>query len=224
MAKYAITACARMTNGSCATTSAIAPTRGKCGRRRKVRVAPDRAASAIARCAFFTCLVAFTFTAAAADLGKATVRSRIGQPLNAEIEVVSLKPGEDKKLGATLASPDAYRKAGMEFNRTLEDVRVAVARRNGRPVVRLSSTQAVKETHVEALIRLRSNGQAIVRRYTIFLEPPGNRSKPSVAQAAPLGAAAVVAKPAAAPKLATTPKAAATPAPSQAPAAPALAA
>lgn len=174
-------------------------------------MAPERAALAIARCALFASLLAAAFAAAGADLGKATVRSRIGQPLNAEIEVVSLKPGEDKKLGAALASRDAYRKAGVQFNPTLAGVRVVVARRNGRPVVRLSSAQSVNDTHVETLIRLRSNGQAVLRRYTIFLEPPGTR-KPSVAQAVPLGAAALAAKPAAAPV------------PSQAPAAPALAA
>jgi tetratricopeptide (TPR) repeat protein len=43
--------------------------------------------------------------------GKLTVLSGLGQPLNAEIEVVSLQPGERETLQARLASLDAFRQA-----------------------------------------------------------------------------------------------------------------
>jgi len=43
------------------------------------------------------------FAAHAAGLGRLTVLSPLGQPLNAEIEIVSLQPGEEEGLSARLA-------------------------------------------------------------------------------------------------------------------------
>ena len=45
-----------------------------------------------------------------AGLGKLTLISALGQPLNAEVEIVSLRPGEEG-LSARLASPEAFAKA-----------------------------------------------------------------------------------------------------------------
>jgi pilus assembly protein FimV len=43
----------------------------------------------------------------AAGLGQLTVLSPLGQPLNAEIEIVSLRPGEEEGLSAQLAARPA---------------------------------------------------------------------------------------------------------------------
>src|SRR5256885_13656088 len=117
MAKSGFSGCARRTSGWCAMTGAAAPTPAPWRRRRKVRVAPRRAAFRIARLALLASLFGAAFASLAVDLGKGTVRSRIGQPLNAEIEVLSLRPGEDKTLAARLASREAYQQAGLDFNR-----------------------------------------------------------------------------------------------------------
>src|SRR5438034_1349732 len=76
----------------------------------------------------------------AAGLGQLSVISPLGQPLNAEIEIVSLQPGEEEGLVARLASPDAFRAAGIDFNPALVTARFAIERRGGRPprLVRLS--------------------------------------------------------------------------------------
>jgi len=60
----------------------------------------------------------------AAELGKLTVHSRLGEPLDAEIEIVSLKPGEDKSLAAQLASRQAFRQAGIELKPAHADLRI----------------------------------------------------------------------------------------------------
>jgi hypothetical protein len=52
-------------------------------------------------------------SAFAAQLGNVTVYTRIGQTLNAHIEIESLEPGEEQDLAVQLASPDAFRRAGM---------------------------------------------------------------------------------------------------------------
>ena len=55
----------------------------------------------------------------AAGLGRLTVLSPLGQPLNAEIEIVSLRPGEEDGLSARLASSEAFKQAGIDPNAAL---------------------------------------------------------------------------------------------------------
>ena len=71
----------------------------------------------------------------AAGLGTITVRSALGQPLDAEIEVVSARPGED--IQVRLASREAYQNAGIELSPALQGARFAVERRDGKTVVRV---------------------------------------------------------------------------------------
>ena len=77
----------------------------------------------------------------AAGLGKLTVNSSLGQPLTAEIELVSLQPGEFESLTARVASPEAYADAKIEFSGQLRQLRFAVDRRaDGKPILRVTSS------------------------------------------------------------------------------------
>src|SRR3954470_16422060 len=98
----------------------------------------------------------------AAGLGKLTVLSPLGQPLNAEIEVVSVQAGEEDGLTARLASTDAFRQAGIDFNPALGSLRFAVERRGGRPVVRITSSQPVDEPFLDLLVELQWNSGRLV--------------------------------------------------------------
>lgn len=53
------------------------------------------------------CALATPLAVQAAGLGRLTVFSSLGQPLNAEVEIVSLQPGEEEGLTARLAPPEA---------------------------------------------------------------------------------------------------------------------
>ena len=127
----------------------------------------------------------------AAGLGRLQVNSALGQPLRAEIEIVSLQAGEEDSLQARLASRDAFRQAGIEMSSVLVGLQFAIDKRGGRPVIRLSTSQPVNEPFMEVLIELSWSTGRLVREYTFLLDPA--ELKP--AQAAP--APAPVAKPAA---------------------------
>src|SRR5258705_7019932 len=92
--------------------------------------------SAIAIVAAALCLAVLP-VAHAAGLGKLTVLSALGQPLDAEVEIVALQPGEEEGLVARLGSPEAFKQAGIEFNSVLTGMRFAVERRNNRSFLRL---------------------------------------------------------------------------------------
>src|SRR5258706_7359346 len=91
----------------------------------------------------------------AAGLGRLSVISPLGQPLNAEIEIVSLQAGEGEGLVARLASPDAFRAAGIDFNPAPVTVRVTIERRGGRPLLRVKTNQPVNDPLLEMLVELR---------------------------------------------------------------------
>ena len=150
----------------------------------------------------------------AAGLGKLTVFSPLGQPLNAEIEIVSLQAGEEEGLAAKLASADAFKRAGIEFNPALVTLRFSIEHRGGRPLLRLRTTQPVNDPFLEMLVELQWTTGRLVREYTFFLDPPEYRGSEAIA-AAPLERPELAAAPE--PKPAAP---VAKPAPEPAPAAP----
>ena len=134
------------------------------------------------------------FAAQAAGLGRLTVLSPLGSPLNAEIEIVSLQSGEEDNLSARLASADAYRQAGIEPSSALRTVRFAIVKRDGRPVLRVTSTAPVNEPFVDLLVDLEWTGGRLTREYTVLLDPPEIKAPQAIA-AAPLKPAAPSAQP-----------------------------
>ena len=122
-----------------------------------------------------TVMVALFFAvlpvAQAAGLGELTLISALGQPLNAEVEIVSLQPGEEG-LSARLASPQAFAQAGIEANPILSDVRFTIERRGSRPIVRLRGSQPINEPLLKLLVELTSSTGSRVREYTLLLDPP----------------------------------------------------
>ncbi len=119
-----------------------------------------------------------------AGLGRLAVTSALGQPLSAEIEIVSLQPGEEDSLTAKLASPEAFRQAGIELSSALIGLQLAIDKRGGRPVIRLSTSQPVNEPFLDVLIELQWSTGRLVREYTFLLDPPEYRT-PKPAAAAP---------------------------------------
>lgn len=138
-----------------------------------------------------------------AGLGRLTVLSPLGAPLSAEIEVVSLQPGEEDGLSARIASPQAFKQAGIEFSPALLAVKFAFERRGNQRVLRLSSTQPIHEPFLDLLVELQWPTGRLVREYSILLDPPGYRGPEPIA-AAP----AVPRPPAMAPAPAPKPEAA----------------
>src|SRR5216684_7404969 len=98
-------------------------------------------------------LLGATFVTQAAGLGKLTVNSALGQILNAEIDLVSLQPGELDSLSARVASPEAFRDARVEYSSSLRLLRFSVEKRaSGQPYLKVTSVAPVNEPFVDVLI------------------------------------------------------------------------
>jgi pilus assembly protein FimV len=137
----------------------------------------------------------------AVGLGQLTVLSALGQPLQAEIELTSISRDEAGSLAVKLAAPDAFRQANIEYNPALQNLRFAIDQRNGRPVVRVTSSQPVNEPFVDLLIEVSSRDSRLVREYVLLLDPVGNRriqsAESTPAPSAPAPAAQRQSRPAA---------------------------
>lgn len=113
-------------------------------------------------------------TADAAGLGRLTVTSALGQPLRAEIELVSVNKDELGSVAARLASADAFKEARLERGVALLDIKFSVEeKKDGTSVIKLASTQPVNEPFLDMLVELNWAAGRLLREYTVLLDPPG---------------------------------------------------
>jgi pilus assembly protein FimV len=119
-------------------------------------------------------LAASAFFADAAGLGRLSVNSSLGQPLSAEIELMSLQPGEFESIAARVASPEAYTDARVEYSPLLRQLRFSVERRaDGKPIVKVTSLAPINEPFLDVLVEMSWPSGKLLREYPILLDPPG---------------------------------------------------
>ncbi|MEO8409236.1 MAG: FimV/HubP family polar landmark protein, partial [Propionivibrio sp.] len=108
-------------------------------------------------------------------------------------------------MTAQLASPAAFKQAGLDYATTLLGVNFSVdPRPKGRAVVKLTSDRPINDPFVDMLLQLDWPAGRLIREYTFLLDPPEVAAKaaapvvPAVAKATPtpqVGSARVVSGP-----------------------------
>jgi len=116
-------------------------------------------------------------------LGRITVQSALGEPLRAEIDIPEINAEELASLRTSVAGPEAFRAAGLEYNPALSGIKITLERRpDGRHFLRLSSPRPVNEPFVDLILETNWSSGRIVRDYTMLFDPPSLRqSAPPVA-------------------------------------------
>ncbi|MDD5390688.1 MAG: hypothetical protein PHD37_15215 [Gallionellaceae bacterium] len=119
----------------------------------------------------------------AAGLGKLSVQSALGQPLKAEIELLSVNKDELPGVTARLAGADAFRQARIDRTEALATLRFSVDQRaNGQPVIRVSSSAPIADPFLDMLIEVNWNSGRLLREYTVLLDPPAEARAPAPVQ------------------------------------------
>ena len=144
----------------------------------------DELGDPLKRTSLYTGRFALTTVAAAAlwlavpdawalGLGRLNVQSALGESLRAEIDVTSLTPEESANLRISIAPPESYRAAGVDYNAVLPSTKAQILRRpDGRPYVRLTSDGAVQEPFVDVILEISWSTGRLVREYTLLFDPP----------------------------------------------------
>ncbi len=139
-----------------------------------MRSSPCRQAlvRAALRAALAASSLAAPLEASAAALGDAHVRSFLGQRLDADIEFAALSAAEADNLVVRIAPADLFAEAGIDVTAVVRSVRVAVDRRSGRSLIRVTSDLPVNDPFVTLLIEVSTNGSRLVRQYALLIDPP----------------------------------------------------
>jgi len=133
----------------------------------------------------------------ALGLGRLQVQSSLGETLRAEIDVTSLSPEEAANLQVKVASPDAYKAAGVDYNAVLPATKVSLERRaDGRPYLRLTSDRGVQEPFVDVILEINWSTGRLTREYTLLFDPPATARAPAPSTAPAMAAASPAAEPA----------------------------
>ena len=139
--------------------------------------------------------------AGSVGLGRMTVQSSLGQPLSAQIELMSLTNEDLGSLTARVADSSLYRANGLTYQGVLSRARVSVERLpNGGAQLKVTTATGVSEPYLDLLVEVNWASGRVVRAYTFLLDPPGTPAAPAVEPVTPARAGAA---PAAAPSGAT---------------------
>jgi pilus assembly protein FimV len=140
----------------------------------------------------------------AAGLGKLTVKSALGQPLSAEIELLVADKAELDSLNVSMASNQAFKDAQIEYAHVLSTLQFAIGKdAAGRPVLMLTSNKPVNDPFMDMLIELNWASGRLLREYTVLLDPPGVAVPQTVS---PVAVSAPVAQPQTPPPVQPVPK------------------
>ena len=142
----------------------------------------------------------------ALGLGEITLHSALNQPLEAEIELLEVADLTSSELLVRLASADVFSRSGVERLFFLNDLRFTPLLRGGNSVIRVVSSQPVREPYLNFIVEVaRPNGQ-LLREYTLLLDPPGSSAYRTVAAVPEVRAASTPAVVAAASATAAAPR------------------
>lgn len=127
----------------------------------------------------------------AAGLGKLVLNSALGQPLSAEIDIVTTNRDEVSSLKASIATREAFAQAGINYEPNFSTIKISIESRvNGNPYIKLTSPQAINDPFLNILVELNWASGRILREYAVLLDPAEvnaqNVAAPNVSSAPPI--------------------------------------
>ncbi len=116
--------------------------------------------------------------AQAVGLGNIQILSAINQPLNAQIEILSLDKVPLNKVHAALATPAEFKNARMVRSDVLQQIQFNVTRnKQQQAVIQLSSKQAIEDPYLQFLVTLTWPNGNTTREYTLLLQPQNYKTE-----------------------------------------------
>jgi pilus assembly protein FimV len=142
------------------------------------------------------CVALMPISSFAAGLGKLNVTSALGEPLTADIELISVTPAELENITAAIASEETYATQGLEKPASHTGIKVEVGKNaSGAPVLKLRSAQAINDPFLDMLIQVDWATGRLLREYTVLLDPPGYTGEQAPATASTVDSPVVAASP-----------------------------
>lgn len=109
----------------------------------------------------------------ALGLGNITMNSALNQPLDAEIELLSVQGGDLDGLAVRLGSEEDFQRVGADRVFFLTEIQFEVIRReNNTAFVKLTTSSVVNEPFLDFVVEARWPRGRILREFTVLVDPP----------------------------------------------------
>ncbi|MFO7604150.1 MAG: hypothetical protein R6X06_10100, partial [Gammaproteobacteria bacterium] len=130
----------------------------------------------------------------ALGFGNIKVNSALNERMEAEIDLIGATADEVKELTVSLASNNAFLRAGIDRSASLLTLRFAVSQRsNGTYYIKVTSRDSIREPFLNFLLEMSWKNGRMLREYTVLLDPPDRMQRqPSVVAAPQTQAPALV--------------------------------
>ncbi|MES9941035.1 MAG: FimV/HubP family polar landmark protein [Candidatus Thiodiazotropha sp. 6PLUC2] len=125
--------------------------------------------------------------ALALGLGEIHPQSALNQTFKADIDLLSVSQEELQDVRVSLASLQAFKKAGMDRPFHLTSLKFATQlTASGKPVISISSKDPIREPFLNFLVEVNWPKGRLVREFTVLLDPPVTLSRKPTPVAAPV--------------------------------------
>ncbi|MCK4742773.1 MAG: FimV family protein [Sulfuriflexus sp.] len=112
--------------------------------------------------------IAFTL-----GVGDIKVNSGLSQPLDAEIKLFSVRPGEGDNIRVSLATLKEFDKAGIDRPLHLSSLKFKVVEKgDGNAYIKVYSKGPIREPFLDFLVDIDWPSGRLLREYTLLLDPP----------------------------------------------------
>lgn len=123
-------------------------------------------------------------SAYAVGLGEITVNSSLNEPLAANIEIINAGDLQDNQFLVSLASAEAFERAGVSRDFFLSRLQFSISRDSGNQrTIKIVSDQPVVEPYLDFLVQLQWPEGRVMRSYTLLLDLPIYREDQAIAEA-----------------------------------------
>jgi len=109
----------------------------------------------------------------ALGLGNIVMNSALNQPLDAEIELLSVQKGDLENLAVKLGTTEDFDRVGISREFFYTEIKFKVdLKTDGTPVIKLSTAQPVTEPFMDFVVEARWARGRILREFTVLVDPP----------------------------------------------------
>ena len=106
----------------------------------------------------------------AIELGGLHVKSSLGEPLNAEIELNDIDDSQLARLSASIGNKEQYAALGLYKLAVYDQIQLEIQAGVDSSIIKLSSVEPIKEPFLNLIIQLTSHQSELVKEYALLLE------------------------------------------------------
>jgi len=110
-------------------------------------------------------------SANAIGIGDISVKSRLGQPLLAEITLLTTPSDDVESIKAKLAPAALYKRTGLDIEEAQHLKFRVVKTGSGDVKIAITTSKAYKEPTLNFIIHILWNGGSIMKEYKLLLDP-----------------------------------------------------